>query len=141
LFNIVLKDKSECDATSDAIKIKAGSRKIMSQQNKKTRKSKNSFVGWMRYEWILKNLLFFLFLALLAVIYIANGHMADNTIRDISITAKELKELQYEYKSLKSEEMFKSREAQIVQAAARLGLKISNDPPIRLVIKEEADNQ
>jgi cell division protein FtsL len=113
----------------------------MSQQNKKTRKNKNSFVGWMRYEWILKNLLFFLFLALLAVIYIANGHMADNTIRDISVTAKELKELQYEYKSLKSEEMFKSREAQIVQAAARLGLKISNDPPIRLVIKEEADNQ
>jgi hypothetical protein len=67
--------------------------------------------------------------------------MADNTIRDISVTAKELKELQYEYKSLKSEEMFKSREAQIVQAAAPLGLKISNDPPIRLVIKEEADNQ
>jgi cell division protein FtsL len=111
----------------------------MNQKNKQ-RKNKNPFI-WIRYEWILKNLLFFLFLALLAVIYIANGHRADNTIRDITITAKELKELQYEYKSLKSEEMFKSRETQIVQAAAPLGLKISNAPPMRLVIKEEANNQ
>ena len=113
----------------------------MNQKNRQTRKNKNPLIGWLRYEWILKNLLFFLFLTLLAVIYIANGHMADNTIRDISVTAKELKELQYEYKSLKSEEMFKSREAQIVQVAAPLGLKISKNPPIRLVIKEEADNQ
>src|SRR6476469_3458766 len=113
----------------------------MPQKNKQTRKNRNPFTGWMRYEWILKNLLFFLFLAVLAVIYIANGHMADNTIRDISETAKELIELQYEYKSLKSEEMFKSREAQIVQAAAPLGLKISNDPPMKLVIKEKASNQ
>ena len=55
--------------------------------------------------------------------------MADNTIRDINITAKEVKELQYEYKSLKSEEMFKSRESQIAQAATPLGLKISNEQP------------
>jgi cell division protein FtsL len=114
---------------------------LMNQLIKQTRKNKNPFIGWMKYEWILKNLLFFLFLAVLAIVYIANGHMADNTIRDISVTAKELKELQYEYKSLKSEEMFKSREAQIVQAAAPLGLKISNDPPVKLVIKEGANNQ
>jgi hypothetical protein len=113
----------------------------MDKLNRQPSKNKNPFIRWIRYEWILKNLLFFLFLALLAVIYIANGHMADNTIRDISVTAKEVKELQYEYKSLKSEEMFKSREAQIVQAATPLGLKISNDPPMRLVIKEEDNNQ
>ncbi len=112
----------------------------MIEQNKQTVKNKSVFKRWIGYEWLLKNLLFFLFLALLAVIYIANGHTADNTIRDINITAKEVKELQYEYKSLKSEEMFKSRETQIVQAAAPLGLKISNEPPMRLIIKEEANN-
>ncbi|HXL56907.1 MAG TPA: FtsL-like putative cell division protein [Chitinophagaceae bacterium] len=112
----------------------------MNKQNKYTTKKKSLFKKWMGYEWILKNLLFFLFLALLAVIYIANGHMADNTIRDINVIAKEVKELQYEYKSLKSEEMFKSRESQIVESAAPLGLKISNDPPMRLVIKEETNN-
>jgi len=113
----------------------------MSELDRQEIKNKNHFIKWIRYEWILKNLLFFLFVALLAVIYIANGHMADNTIRDITVTAKEVKELQYEYKSLKSEEMFKSREAQIVQATAPLGLKISNDPPMKLVIKEKATNQ
>jgi hypothetical protein len=113
-------------------------KEIMNKLNKQKIKNKNLFKRWIRYEWILRNLLFFLFLALLAVIYIANGHMADNTIRDISVTAKEVKELQYEYKSLKSEEMFKSREAEIVQAATPLGLKISNDPPMRLVIKDES---
>src|SRR3954453_23361346 len=113
----------------------------MDNLNKQTRKNKNPLIGWLRYEWLLKNLLFFLFLAVLAIIYIANGHMADNTIRDISETAKELKELQYEYKSLKSEEMFKSREAQIVQVASPLGLKISNNPPTKLVIKEKANDQ
>ena len=85
---------------------------------------------------MLKHLLFFLFLALLAVIYIANGHVADNTIRDINVTAKEVKNLQYEYKTLKSEEMFKSRESQIVEAAAPLGLKISNEQPIGIVAEK-----
>ena len=104
----------------------------MNEENKQATKQKNFFSKLIGYEWILKNLLFFLFLALLAVMYIANGHMADNTIRDINNTARDVKELQYEYKSLKSEEMFKSRESQIVEAATPLGLKISNEPPMRL---------
>jgi cell division protein FtsL len=112
----------------------------MTEKNKNIGKNKNLFIRWMGYDWIVKNLIFFLFLALLAVIYIANGHKADNTIRDISNTAKEVKELQYEYKSLKSEEMFKSREAQIVQAATPLGLKISNDQPMRLTVGNKPDN-
>jgi cell division protein FtsL len=112
----------------------------MNEQDKHTKKNKSFFKKWIGYQWILKNLLFFLFLALLAVMYIANGHMADNTIRDINVTAKEVKELQYEYKSLKSEEMFKSRETQIVEAATQLGLKISKDPPTRLIIKNETNN-
>ena len=85
-----------------------------------------------KYQWIAKNTSYFLFLAILAIIYIANGHWADNTIRDINKTAKEVKDLQYEYKSLKSEEMFKSRESQITEAAAPLGLKIPVDKPIEL---------
>jgi cell division protein FtsL len=126
---------------SNYSKNKSRHQKNMNELNRQEIKNKNHFTKWIRYEWILKNLLFFLFVALLAVFYIANGHMADNTIRDITVTANEVKELKYEYKSLKSEEMFKSRETQIVQAAAPLGLKISNVPPTRLVIKEEANDQ
>jgi len=88
------------------------------------------------YGWITKNIPFFLFLALLAVIYIANGHLADKTIRDINRTAREVKELQYEYKTLKSEVMFRSREAELVKAAEPLGLKLSSEPPMRITMEK-----
>jgi len=96
-------------------------------------KKKNSYIkGLFSYQWILKNLVFFLFVAFLAVLYIANGHEADKMIRDINLTARDIKELKYEYKTLKSEEIFRSRQAQIVQAASALGLKTSAQPPVHL---------
>lgn len=96
---------------------------------------------FFRYEWIVENIGFFLFLALLAVLYIANGHMADKTIRDADKTAKELKELQYVYKTLKSEVMFRSRESEIVRAAEPLGLKIDSIPPVRIVSEKNNGKQ
>lgn len=95
--------------------------------------AKRPFKQLVRYEWIVQKLPFLLFLTLLAVVYIANGHWADNTIRDINKTAREVKELQFEYKSLKSEEMFRSRESQIVEAASSLGLRLPEEPPMPLL--------
>lgn len=86
----------------------------------------------LNYKWIVSNIGFFLFLALLAVLYIANGHMADNRIRKISETARQLKDLQYEYKTLKSEMMFKSRESEMVRAAEPLGLYMDSLSPYRI---------
>ena len=75
-----------------------------------------------------------MFLALLGVIYIANGHWADKTIRDINITQKKVKDMEYEYKNLKSLEMYRSRESQVVEAAAALGLKPATTPPVKLEV-------
>lgn len=86
----------------------------------------------LSYRWILKNIRFFLFLAILAVIYIANGHMSDNRIRKINDTGRRLKDLQYEYKTLKSEMMFKSRESEMVKAAAPLGLVMDTTAPYKI---------
>ncbi len=99
-------------------------------ENKKI--TKNPLKGLFNYEWIVKNISFFLFLSLLAVIYIANGHMSDRTIRQINTINYELKELQYVYKTLKSEVMYKTEEAQIVKASEPLGLKVSKDMPQRI---------
>jgi len=87
-------------------------------------------------KWITKNLNFFLFLSLLTVIYIANGHMADKTIRNINKTQLEIKDLQYEYKTIKGEVMFRSEETQIENIAAPYGLKISKEVPQRLQIEK-----
>ncbi len=84
------------------------------------------------YRWIVKNVPFFLFLSVLAVIYIYNGHFADKTVRNINKVSTELKELQYEYKTLKSEVMFRSKQSELAKATAPLGLKELVVPPVVL---------
>jgi hypothetical protein len=84
------------------------------------------------YKWIVKNTRFFLFLAGLTIIYIANGHMADNTIRRINDTQKELKDLQYEYKTLKSEVMFLTKESELKKMAEPLGFMMDTLLPITI---------
>jgi hypothetical protein len=94
--------------------------------------NKNPLKGLFNYQWITNNIPFFLFLSVLTVLYIANGHKADKTIRKINSTNTELKDLQFEYKTLKSEVMYRSEERQIVNASEPLGLKVSKDLPQRL---------
>ncbi len=83
----------------------------------------------IRYQWIVRNMPFFLFLTLLAVIYIYNGHYADKVVRNIGKTNNELKELQYEYKTLKSEVMFRSKQSELAKAVEPFGLKEMILPP------------
>lgn len=87
---------------------------------------------WVSYKWVVKNIPFFLFLALLAVLYIYNGHYADKLTRKISITEKHIKELEYEYKTVKSEVIFRSKASELIKAVEPLGLKELTVPPILL---------
>jgi hypothetical protein len=88
------------------------------------------------YRWMVNNLPFFLFLSLLAIVYIYNGHYADKTIRNINKVQNELKDLQYEYKTLKSEVMFRSKQSELAKTVAPLGLKELVIPPF--VISDSA---
>ncbi len=101
-----------------------------------TGSNKNPLKGLLNYQWIASNIPFFLFLSLLAVIYIANGHMADRAIRRINSTTKQLKELQFEYKTIKGEVMFKSEENQVIKATEPLGLKVAKELPQRLQVEK-----
>lgn len=96
-------------------------------------KEKSNLARMIRYQWILRNIPFFLFLALLAVIYIYNGHYADRVVRDIGKTGRELQELQYEFKSLKSELMFRSKQSELAKAVEPFGLKPLSSPPLILI--------
>lgn len=86
----------------------------------------------LSHKWVVKNIPFFLFLALLAVLYIYNGHYADKQIRKISSMEKRIKELEYEYKTVKSEVIFRSKASELVKAVEPLGLKELTKPPIVL---------
>jgi len=93
---------------------------------------------WLNYQSVVKQIPFFLFLALLAIIYIYNGHYADNTIRSINRTAREVKELQHEYKTVKSEVMFRSKQSELAKAVEPLGLKELTASPV--VLRDTVEN-
>ena len=96
---------------------------MQEQQNTKERDLKLDWKRLLNYHSIVKQVPFFLFLAFLAVVYIYNGHYADKTIRNINKISKEVKELQYEYITVKSEVMFRSKPSELVKAVEPLGLK------------------
>ena len=84
------------------------------------------------YNRIVKNIPFFLFLAALAVLYIYNGHHADKLIRKIAATEKNIKELEYEFKAVKSDLIFRSKASELVKAVEPLGLREPIQPPMLL---------
>jgi hypothetical protein len=81
---------------------------------------------------VVKNIPFFLFLALLAVVYIFNGHFADKLERKIGATEKHIKELEYEYKTIKSEVIYRSKASELAKAVEPIGLKIMTVAPLVL---------
>lgn len=104
---------------------------------------KETRAEWKRllnYQWIVKNFPFFLFLSFLAVIYIYNGHYADKTVRNINAVNRELDELNYEYKTLKSEVMFRSKQSELSREVEKYGLKELTTPPVVLVDSVENGN-
>lgn len=96
----------------------------------------NEKLDWKKYfnyTNIVKNIPFILFLSALAIVYIYNGHYADKLIRKISNSEKNMKELEYEYKTLKSEVIFRSKPTEMMKAVEPMGLKELKQPPVVLV--------
>lgn len=96
---------------------------------KKHTKKKAYWKRWFNSQLIVRNVPYFLFLAGLAILYIYNGHYSDNTIKDLSRISKDIKELQFEYKTLKSDVMLQSKQSELVKAVEPLGLKTLTEPP------------
>ena len=69
---------------------------------------------------------------MLAVLYIYNGHYADKQDRRISATEKHKKELEFEYKTIKSEVIFRSKASELIKAVEPIGLKELTSAPLLL---------
>lgn len=106
------------------------------KEAKEAREARREWLKIFSYRWITRNIPYFLFLAGLAVIYIYNGHYAVKTMRSIKDVSRELKELNHEYKTLKSEVMFRSKQSEIAKEVDTFGLKELIVPPY--VIRDSA---
>lgn len=80
---------------------------------------------------------FIAFLGLLAILYIANRHFAENTIRKIDRLSREVKEMSWDYKSLSADLMKKTTQSEIAKRAEVAGLKERKEPPMKIVMKKE----
>ncbi len=110
----------------------APAEEINTEKKEKARAKKRRRVI-MYNKWIVKNIPFYFFIGMLAIVYIANGHYADKTIRKINETERNLKEMEYEFKTVKRDVIFRSKESELAKAVEPLGLKPLLAPPVRIV--------
>lgn len=84
-----------------------------------------------------RQLPFILFLAVIAMVYIANGYYAEHTVRKINKATKELKELHSEYITTKSTLMQISTQSSVANLASKKinGLQESKEAPKKIVIE------
>jgi hypothetical protein len=90
-------------------------------------------------EIIKKQFPFVLFLALIAIGFIANRYAAEKIVRNTELLKTELKELRAEQISVTSELMQLSQQSEVVKLVTtnQLGLTESVDPPKKIIVKEK----
>lgn len=89
--------------------------------------------SWLfNQRWLVANIPYFLFSAFLMGLYIYNGHFAEKKIKDINRTSAQIRDLQYEYKTVKSELMYLQKQSEVIRAVKGMGLKEITAPPVRL---------
>lgn len=82
----------------------------------------------------IKHLPFVLFLAFIAILYIANGYYADDKIREVNKVGNQLKESRTEFISVTSDLMFISKQTEVAKAVAPMELKEPLAPPMKIEV-------
>lgn len=77
-----------------------------------------------------------LWVTVLIILYIANAHYTEKTIRKIDKLKFEVEDLRTEYTTLKAGYMFDSKQSEVARKMAEYGLAESKNPPVKLDIGE-----
>jgi hypothetical protein len=93
---------------------------------------------FLSQKGVVRNLPFLFFLAIIAIIYIANTYYAEKTFKEIEQTKNELKELRYQYITTKSMLMYQSQEGVVGKQGERLGLKETLIPPYKVYYSRDS---
>ncbi len=88
--------------------------------------------SWLKR--VLLNLPFVLFLVFLGVIHIANNHLAENYVRRITKTEKEVKQLRWQYMTTASALMQQSKQSEVAKLVSTQGLKELRIPPYKIEV-------
>lgn len=104
----------------------------------KTAETIRGIAGGEKLEYILnkKNLLFILYLFFLIIIYIANTYSASGKLREMERIKFQIKELRYEYVTIKKELIELSRRNKVIESLKEYNIELreSKQPPYKLII-------
>lgn len=90
----------------------------------------------LKEDSLISYLPFLLFVAVLGVVYIANAHYHLQLERRIDEQETINKRLEWEYLTVKSDVMYKSKQSEVAKAVLPMGLKPLVAPPKLIEIKE-----
>jgi hypothetical protein len=71
------------------------------------------------------------------MVYIGNKHLAEKNVRSIDKLTREVKELSWDYKTLKADLMLKSTQSEVAKQVDTLGLKELVEPPQKIILISE----
>lgn len=94
-------------------------------------------LGQNSLRQIVLSLPFILFLLLLAFLHIANNHYADQKVRDIARSERDLKIYRWQYMTISSKLMRASKQSEISKRVQETGLKELRKAPNTLEVKAE----
>lgn len=92
--------------------------------------------GLLTYSKVMQNTLFVLFLLGIGIFHVFNTHSAERMVRNIARKEQKIKELRWEYTSVKSDMMFKSKQTELETQLAPYGLQPLVQPPYKIVVKK-----
>ena len=93
--------------------------------------------SFLTREKLLGNMPFILFCAGLMITYIAYGYHTERIVRDLDKTGDELKELNAEYITVRSNLETKEQQSRVAAGISDLGLRESRVPPVKLEVEKD----
>lgn len=108
-------------------------------EEKKPRRKKKSVLGmfdigkWIGYDSVVRNLPFILFIAFLGIVYIWNEHRVEKNIIETNSIEKQMKQLNWEYTTSKSELEYSSKKSEVAKMVVPDGLEVLRVPPKKIV--------
>ncbi|MCH7534608.1 MAG: hypothetical protein IH948_02485 [Bacteroidetes bacterium] len=118
----------------------------MSKQGKEQKEKQNVVVqailhvlngNFLGKENVVQTLPFLFFLTFLIICYIGNGYYSEKSVREIDAIEGELRELNSEYITIKSDLMVKSKQSEVAKSVEYLDLKESLTPPKKIIVNDK----
>jgi hypothetical protein len=97
-------------------------------------KSVPQLINYIGQRGIVNNIKFIGYIVVLVLLYITLVHRNENQLRKLTKTSKQLKELGWEYKDVKSHFMFLTKESELAKSAQQQGLMLNVEVPKKIII-------